>query len=284
MKSETFEMLLKQIDWPLKRMNWTFAGEPLINPNLKDFVNLAAERHIASKVDTNGMLLKRRAEELAESKLWLINVALEGTTQEVASTFRRGYDLRLVLKGLEKVCRLRDEKGTGYPVVSVNYLVKKQNESQMTDALDLAKKVGVDYITFKSISLNPGSWMEDRCLQELANKYLPDSQQWLRYKKTEGNMWELTEQATSHCSMVMSMMVVLWNGDVALCCCDYNGNHLIGNIKDSPIDVLWRSTRLSELRGKALRRELEMCKVCPIMGPIKKIRLRPEPKNWEQYV
>jgi len=93
----------------------------------------------------------------------------------------------------------------------------------------------------------------------------------------------MNNEASSHCSMVMSMMTVLWNGDIALCCCDFNGDYLIGNIREKSIDTLWKSGQLSDYRGKALRRELEICKACPIIGTAKKIQLRPEPKRWENY-
>ena len=67
------------------------------------------------------------------------------------------------------------------------------------------------------------------------------------------------------CSYLWSRLVVFWDGEVALCCRDYNNFHRIGNVKGSTIKDIWLGEKMAILRQQHLdgeRHEVEICKHC----------------------
>ncbi|MDP2905992.1 MAG: radical SAM protein, partial [Candidatus Omnitrophota bacterium] len=88
MPFELFKGLLDSIDWKLRRINFSYAGEPLVNPDLFKMVGYAAAKGIDSIVETNGMLLEDRIDDILSSGLYKLNIAFDGINQEMASLYR----------------------------------------------------------------------------------------------------------------------------------------------------------------------------------------------------
>ena len=65
----------------------------------------------------------------------------------------------------------------------MNYLVKRQNEHQIQDAIKLTREYGADEIIFNSMNLNAGSTLDEFRFQQLANEYLPENPRFLRYER-----------------------------------------------------------------------------------------------------
>jgi cyclic pyranopterin phosphate synthase len=66
------------------------------------------------------------------------------------------------------------------------------------------------------------------------------------------------------CLLPMSPVVIAWNGDVVLCCNDYLGQVVFGNVAEQGLMDIWRSSRFKKTR-KLLRQHkftLPICKKC----------------------
>ncbi len=50
------------------------------------------------------------------------------------------------------------------------------------------------------------------------------------------------------CRAPRRALVIRWNGDISLCCCDYQQNNTFGNLLQSPILDLWNSPRWDQVR------------------------------------
>jgi radical SAM protein with 4Fe4S-binding SPASM domain len=61
-------------------------------------------------------------------------------------------------------------------------------------------------------------------------------------------------------------MTVLANGDVSLCCLDYDGRHLLGRIDEkTSIAEVWNSSDYEQVRRRhqtARQNEIELCNQC----------------------
>lgn len=61
----------------------------------------------------------------------------------------------------------------------------------------------------------------------------------------------------------MWQSVVLWNGDVTICCYDYNGDYKIGNIfENGGFKEIYKSKKYGEIRRKIMKGELAICENC----------------------
>lgn len=89
----------------IRRIRLT-GGEPLVRRNLMSFVR-ALSRHLAAggldeiTMTTNGALLERYAEELAEAGLTRINVSVDTLDPEGFKTITRGGEIATVLAGID---------------------------------------------------------------------------------------------------------------------------------------------------------------------------------------
>jgi len=67
------------------------------------------------------------------------------------------------------------------------------------------------------------------------------------------------------CAYLWTRVVIFWNGDVALCCRDYNNFHKLGNVEQESVKTLWTSPKMQGLRKAHLagqRGQIAICKDC----------------------
>ena len=58
-------------------------------------------------------------------------------------------------------------------------------------------------------------------------------------------------------------MVINWNGDVNLCCWDYEGKIIIGNVKEEGVFGTWQSVKMKKLKDKLKTEKiLDYCGGC----------------------
>lgn len=69
----------------------------------------------------------------------------------------------------------------------------------------------------------------------------------------------------SACGSPFYEVSILWNGDVVLCCFDYNGFNIIGNINDQTLEEIWKDKKVDALRklfNKGKTERLPLCGNC----------------------
>lgn len=128
-------------------------GEPLLKRGLFDILGYCRDNAILAGVTTNGIILRdRQAAQLVESKLFTINVSLDGFKAET-------HDLQRGVKGSHKaVLRTIDlmkkhSKATGIPVpIVIKPTVSRLNFREMPDLARLVSALGVNGILFQPVS------------------------------------------------------------------------------------------------------------------------------------
>jgi radical SAM protein with 4Fe4S-binding SPASM domain len=78
------------------------------------------------------------------------------------------------------------------------------------------------------------------------------------------NPIKFVERYASDCKSIQEQFAVLANGNVTLCCVDFDGKMAIGNIRRQSIESLWSSKKVRELQK--INRQgmfpLQLCRVC----------------------
>ena len=66
------------------------------------------------------------------------------------------------------------------------------------------------------------------------------------------------------CDHPFKQLGVLWNGDVTMCCLDYDGELVVGNIKDSSIETMLNSDAANKIRASMFGRSplADVCRKC----------------------
>lgn len=208
-------------------------GEPLLDPDLPSRAAYAKEKGIKRvKIFTNGSLLSgERARKLLESGIDEIKVSIDGADKEEFESIRLGLKYDRVVSNVREFLALREKMGMHRPKVMVTCCTTSDRDRAQDNLGDV-----VDKYDFGTIH----NW---------------------------GNLDESKRRRIRKpCSRVWRTFTVLWNGDIALCCLDYEGEFKLGNlIQDGSISRVWKNKRYQQIRSfhkDAKQGALRLCSTC----------------------
>lgn len=266
MSLQTFEKVLSEIGpWAIEVIlhNW---GEPFLNANILDMVRATRAAGIGTTISSNLNLVRRGDDflgEVVDSGLDHLTVSLDGTTQEVYETYRRGGDLEAVLHNMRTLLEHRRRSRAATPVVEWQFLVMKHNQHQIEDARRMAREIGVDRIRFTSAGL-PFEQLAD---VPLARKWLSDLPDYSAYDpasiERRGYMFD------ERCYYLYRAMTINPGGEVSPCCVVYHSQHDFGSLVDRSLDEIWnngyyRASRALFSRKSYSGNERTVCAACPL--------------------
>jgi len=67
------------------------------------------------------------------------------------------------------------------------------------------------------------------------------------------------------CERIWKSLVIYWNGEVTPCTNDYNGDLVVGNVKDNTIKNIWKGKKLHKLQNAHVYsnfKEFPLCNNC----------------------
>jgi radical SAM protein with 4Fe4S-binding SPASM domain len=251
-----FKKIIDELKPTLQHVILYFQGEPMLNNQLSEFIEYAHKSKIFTSTSTNGQLLnKDNAKNLVVSGLDKLIISVDGTTQETYSRYRVGGNLEKTLEGIKNINFWKNELKSLTPFVEIQFLVLKTNEHQMADMKELAKKMKVERLTFKTAQLYDF---------ENGNELMTSKNQFSRYKKGKDEKFRIKGHQPNRCWRLWTGAVINVNGDVLPCCFDKSSEHSFGNITENSFSECWNSNNASNFRRKILtnRKQFEMCRNC----------------------
>jgi MoaA/NifB/PqqE/SkfB family radical SAM enzyme len=208
-------------------------GEPLLDKSLEDRVAYAKQRGIGKvKIFSNGALLdERRAAGLIDAGLDEIKVSFDGATREEFEVIRVPLKFDVVVENIRRLVELRNERRSPMKIhVACCSTTDKQATMRSLEQL-------VDGFSFGKVH----NWASEDYTAAPRGVRKP-------------------------CSRLWKTFTILSNGDVALCCLDYDGQHLLGRIdRNTRIADVWRDAayrRVRQLHRHGRQGELELCRGC----------------------
>jgi MoaA/NifB/PqqE/SkfB family radical SAM enzyme len=209
-------------------------GEAFIDKRLVEKVRYAKQRGIAEiGVITNGSLLTDDvARGMIGAGLDAINISVDASGREVFERTRVGLKYDKVIANIERLVRIRAEMGRRRPKLILSFV--RQNDSADEQAFiehwrAIADKIHITDLHNWAGTLNRESDVNYPC-------YRP----WLTF-------------------------TVLWDGRVSLCCADFDGHTILGDLNSSTIRDIWNG----EPYRLARRQHLEnggpdICRSCDL--------------------
>jgi len=274
MSFDTFKHIIDSTDWKIKRINFSYAGEPLINPVLAKMIRYAKEKGINSIVETNGMLLEERAIELVGCGLQKLSIAFDGINQDMVSKYRRGIDFEKVILGIKRIVSEKKEHLSQFPEIHLQLIVMKHNQAYLNQVISMAKTLGADFLDIKTMILAGGHGLCEDEKGKLAKEFLPTKKEYLRYQSGVSE-WRLKSNSRRFCSHILSDTVIMWNGDVTICTMDVGGKLVVGNILNEPLGKIWRGMKYRRMRKYALNGSLSECSSCAyLVSDFRSVNLR----------
>ena len=230
-------------------------------------IEVLKDKSLKVVLSSNGNAPFESYEKIIKAGLDTLIISLDGATKESYEKYRRGGNFETVIENIRRIAAISGRKTE----LIIQFIVMKHNENQIEDMKKLAQDLGVDALWLKSASLNIGcSELLEKNIIENAQSFLPQDPKYSRYIFKEGKL--INKDRPLSCPWIFRT-VILWNGDVAICCVDTEGKVIVGNvIKENSFDKIWRSKKYQQIKKAVLKRELEICKNCNIGdNPIKEI-------------
>jgi len=151
---------LKQLCSDLKKLNTysiniTGAGEPMLHPDITKFVYIAKASGLHINLLTNGTLLNEKSIlPFIDAKMDNLIVSLWATSTEEYKLNYPGTNpafFKKVMNNLKLITRLKHERKTNLPNLTIKYIVNSNNLRSIDAMVDLAYEVGCNRLFFQHL-------------------------------------------------------------------------------------------------------------------------------------
>jgi MoaA/NifB/PqqE/SkfB family radical SAM enzyme len=254
MDIETHHNIIDLLPKSIKIIRYSYRGDATLNKDFPKMIHYAHTKGFKTDLSTNGMLIDKYIKELVNCGLDRIIFAIDGATQEVQSKYRVGSDLEKIKNNVSDLVEAREKSQSNFPKeIIIQTVVTRHNEPQIPLLVKMAEDLGVDKIKFKTLAVSLGS--EFLKGKDFQRNFLPKNK----------NYWRKGQDILI-CPAIWQT-VILANGDVSICCNDYYGKYIAGNIlEENNFKKVVYGKKYNILRRKILKKKLAICKACSMTG------------------
>ena len=220
------------------------AGESLLHPRFNKIMEFLGQRWKKNPaqlpvrvISTNSTLLteEKSLKILKENALDEIIFSVDGGTKERFEWLRRGSKWAHCLKNINRFLDLKEKLNSEIKTSLVSLYLDGMFDQEFIDLI------------------------------ERVDCFMPrEAHEWDGSKELENYKHRTVQRGP--CYYTGTNLVVLWNGDVTVCCNDLNGRGVLGNIKEHSIRYFWTGPRkkIRELQEQGKRQSIPLCKDCTI--------------------
>lgn len=231
-------------------------GEPFVCPSVYEMIAYAHAKGIRVPSSTNGRLFVKpeHADGVVRSGLDALIVSLSGTTQEAYRRFRAGR-LETALDGVREIVAAKRRLGSRAPHVQISLIVTDYSEKELPGLRDLARSLGVDGLSLKRMntaSVKPGPNRVDEAL--------PEDLRLRRFTHLEDGVTRLRVK-DNPCKALWHNPTVRWDGTINPCVYDFDGAHVLGDLRREPFAAIWSGGRYADMRRR-FRKGWEGIDIC----------------------
>jgi MoaA/NifB/PqqE/SkfB family radical SAM enzyme len=209
-------------------------GEPFIDRRLVEKVRYAKQKGIkeVGMISNGSLITDDVARGIIDAGLDAINISVDASGREVFESTRIGLKYDKVIANIERLVRIRAEAGRKRPKLILSFV--RQNNSADEQAFiehwkGIADKIHITDLHNWAGTLNRESDVNYPC-------YRP----WLTF-------------------------TVLWDGRVSLCCADFDGRTVLGDLNTSSIQEIWNAEPYRNVRREHLESGgPEICRSCDL--------------------
>lgn len=242
----------------LKVVSFHLLGEPLLHPQLFEFVAYCARSGVRTTFSTNGMLLDRKIEEILDSGLTQISIAIDGSNSEDYAKYRIGGRFDTVVRNTRMLIEARRRRGANHPRIQVQMVMFSYNEDKENEAIAFLSGLGADQISLKRPSYsNPERQESNRFLDQVDHRN--PERRYARATESPERLYRNRRMCPQ-----LERAVVLSDGRMVACCMDSTGATTFGNLNEAEFDDIWRGREHRCVLERFARRELPICQNCTL--------------------
>jgi radical SAM protein with 4Fe4S-binding SPASM domain len=245
----------------LRELILMLQNEPLLDDRIFEFVGhfKSLNGRVRANIATNGELIdsfERRA--IVQSNLDDLQISLNAHTEATFNKVNRGIDYKRVTANIH---RLLASPGTRKKV-AIGYVLTSQNREEVPQ--------GAGYWSSRGARIRVWELSNRAGTLRSYGKAKP------LHRRLPGLMGPkdfVSARVMGHllgtCPFPFQYMCVLFNGDVLLCCNDWNRRVIVGNAKEEPLRQIWTSSRMNHIRQLLLEgrsEDIPSCRGCSTLA------------------
>ncbi len=233
-------------------------GEPFVHPRVYEMIDYATAKGIRVISSSNGHRFAdpQHARHVVESGLDTLIFALDGISQETYERYRQGGKLETVLTGIRNVVAAKRELQRATPRINLRFIVMKYNEHEIPMLDDLARSLGVDVLTLKT--LYPGHDCDPA--KDALNPFIPENPQYQRFRYSPETGVRMRVEH-NQCKHLWNAPSVRWDGKMVSCGFDIHQTRLLGDLTKSTFREIWFGEAYQAMRDE-FRSTWESMPIC----------------------
>jgi len=275
MSFEEFVLIVDQFPH-LKMIGLTGIGESFLN---RDFLRMLA--YVKAKdvfvelYDTFFFIDEKTARELIAISVDRIFVSLDAATKQTYEKIRACSDFERVTQNVRRLFLLRRQLQSGFPEINFHYIVNKENYHEILPYLKLVYELSGGVSTTIQFTRMLHSFAQiEKLFTEIPGEIIH------KVEEEAGRLgirvvWneDVPEKKPPiHTCIEWTMPFIFVTGHVIPCCSgneagqrDFQKEHAMGNVFETPFARIWRGQRYTALRRQLMRGKVPVvCRNCCI--------------------
>lgn len=239
MQQKEFSHVLRQLAGKTQYIYYHLMGEPLLHPQLPEFLKMARNAGFRSVITTNGTLLKKRGQEILDAGIHKISISLH-SFEDSDDAAHRAY--------LQEVADFADTAAKAGVVVVLRLWNRGFDEGKNDATLEFLK------------SAIEGQWAENTRGIRIRNKFYLEWGDRFQWPDQEAPI----QGERFFCYGMRDHFGILCDGTVVPCCLDSEGVISLGNIFTDDLASVLTSDRATAI-AKGFERHTaseDLCRRC----------------------
>jgi sulfatase maturation enzyme AslB (radical SAM superfamily) len=209
-------------------------GEAFLDRYLTEKVRYAKEKGIkeVGMISNGSLITEKVARGMVEARLDAINISIDAGGKDVFEATRIGLNYDKVIANVERLLRVRAELGRRRPKLILSF-VRQDNSADEHAFIEHWRKIA-DKIHITELHNWAGT------LNRESDVNFPCYRPWLTF-------------------------TVLWDGRVSLCCADFDGKTILGDLNTQTIEQVWNGDAYRTARRQHLESGgPDVCRACDL--------------------
>ena len=209
-------------------------GEPFVDRSLVEKVRYAKQLGIpqVGMISNGSLITEQAARGMIAAGLDAINISVDASGKETFERTRLGLKYDKVIANIERLLRLREESGSRRPRLILSFVRQGDSEDERAFIEHWRRRADKIHVT------DLHNWAGT--LHRESDVKYPCYRPWLTF-------------------------TALWDGRVALCCADFDGREILGDLRTSSIEEIWNSEPYRAARRQHLESGgPEICRSCDL--------------------
>lgn len=246
MQEELFKKIVDECaENSIKEIHPFLMNEPLLDERIFERVDYLKRKNpdAVVEINTNASLLnKEKRRQLAKSDVDIINFDVQGANKNVYEKITQNLNFEQTVKNVKNFLEM---KKANDPVIKLTALLGVLSKEELDEMIEFWKGEGIK-IEIVGTQDRAGNLNEEN----------------IKFEEVDTTKDIFGCEHDRH----LKWFNILFNGDVILCCQDWNREVILGNVKEKSIKEIWNSENYKGVRSKlSSKKKAEddfLCKKC----------------------